>query len=637
MKWLSDEITQDRTPDLRSYLMQELDVEEVDPEVFARYMSEQFLASQDDEWLIEFYQFLVDQKALWRPPRWSDDEGGILRRKPILRLEDGSQVNPFGKDGSPNAYLAVGTETESSLPIVKVRLAENEGVHGFLKGMGIPELDFVAEVIEEILPKYTDDSITVEPEENRVDLKKIERAYRTDSQTSKERLREKLRKTSFILVECTSTEKSVYRVPGQVYFAIDDLRMYFEGDVSFTWVSPDHPRSALFKDLGVRETVRIQRRQGDYQGYVSIENYHGQHKRGLNGFDPGILVDGLECALSAPAAERSRYIWNKIAVPNSDCIRGLVEKSTRQTYEGSTESEQTSARFGELLCTTEWLPDTNNNLRKPCDIALDDLPESFVRDERLADQLGMKKDAIARLAKEAGISTEDIELLRQDPEGFRQWRAERESKERKPEFPERVSVNPERRGEQIGDQVKDALEKEYVNRERTTRVTRGEIEPDIYLKNQYTNQDNQMICQICKKEMPFKKSDGEYYFEAVEALSRAYFPKEHPAQFLALCPECAARYKEFVKRDEAAMGDFYQAIKHSEKLEVLLKLGELERNLKFVETHWIDIKTILKEFSTSDDTVVDRSDAWSEADTQDLTKASLDYASTIYPEDEDLV
>ena len=53
IKWLSDEITQDRTPDLRSYLMQELDVEEVDPEVFARNLSEQFLASQDDEWLIE--------------------------------------------------------------------------------------------------------------------------------------------------------------------------------------------------------------------------------------------------------------------------------------------------------------------------------------------------------------------------------------------------------------------------------------------------------------------------------------------------------------------------------------------------------------------------------------------------------
>ena len=95
IKWLSDEITQDRAPDLRSYLMQELDIEEVDPEVFARNLSEQFLASQDDEWFIRFYEFLSEQNALWRPPRWEYDEGGILRNKPILRLQDGSHVNPF--------------------------------------------------------------------------------------------------------------------------------------------------------------------------------------------------------------------------------------------------------------------------------------------------------------------------------------------------------------------------------------------------------------------------------------------------------------------------------------------------------------------------------------------------------------
>lgn len=637
IKWLSDEITQDRTPDLRTYLTQELDIEEVDPEVFARNLSERFLANQDDEWLTEFYMFLVEQKALWRAPRWSDAEGGILRTKPILRLEDGSQVNPFGNDGSPNAYLAVGRETGTSLPIVKMNLAENEGVLAFLKGMGIPELDFVAVVIEEILPKYIDDAVAVEPEENKGDLKKIERAYNTDSRTSKERLRKKLGETPFILAECPSTGKAVYRVPDQVYFATDDLCTYFKGYVSFACVRLDHPQSALFKGLGVRETVRIQRRERDYQGYVSISDYHGWHERGLDGFDPGIRVDGLESAMYSPTVERSRYVWNKIAVPNSDCIRGIVEKSTRQTYEGSTESEQISARFGELLCTIEWLPDTNNELHKPCEIAVDDLPESFVRDERLANQLGMKKDAVARLAKEVGISTEDIELLRQDPEGFRQWKAERQSTERKPEFPERVSTDREHREEQIGEQVKDAPEKEYVKGERSTRVTRGEIEPDGYLRNQYTNQDDQMICQICKNEMPFRKRDGEYYFEAVEALSRDYFGKEHEAQFLALCPVCAARYKEFIKRDETAMKNLHHALKNTDDLEVRLQLGELETSIRFVGTHRLDMRTILQAQTEFDSTSVDRSDAWSEEDRQDVSNASLNYASTRYPEEEDLV
>ncbi len=637
IKWLSDEITQDRTPDLRSYLMQELNVEEVDPEVFARNLSRRFLASQDDEWLIELYKFLVEQEALWRTPRWENDEGGILRKKPILRLQDGSHVNPFRNDGSPNAYLPIGEDSETSLPIVKVELAQNNVAKDFLQQLGIPVLDIVAEVVEEILPKYEVDSVTVEPGDNKRDLRKIALAYDTDSQKNKERLGKKLRETPFILAECSSTRNPSFRRPDEVYFATEELRTYFEGNDSVAWVCSDHPQSALFKDLGVREKVRIRRRQRDYQGYVSIRDYHGDHERGLDGFDPDIRVDGLECAMRTPTMERSRYIWNKVAVPNSDCIRGIVEESTRRTFEGSTKSERISEPLGKLMCNTEWLPDSRGNFRRPCDLTLDDLPVSFVRDERLADQLGMKKDVVEQLAKEVGISTEDIELLRQDPEGFMQWKAERESIEKEPEFPRGVSTNPVRREKQIKAQVEDASDKTYETRERSTRTTRKEIEPEIYLRNQYTNQDSQLICQICKMEMPFKKRDREYYFEAVEALSTAFFPKEHPAQFLALCPVCAARYKEFVKRDKAAMGNFYQAIKQSDKLEVPLKLGELERNLRFVEPHWIDIKTILREFSTSDDTVVDRSDSWSEQDQRDLTKASLKHAVTRYPEDEDLV
>ena len=51
--------------------------------------------------------------------------------------------------------------------------------------------------------------------------------------------------------------------------------------------------------------------------------------------------------------------------------------------------------------------------------------------------------------------------------------------------------------------------------------------------------------------MPFKKRDGQYYFEAVEALNT--LSQELLPLHLALCPVCAAKYKEFVKRDEAAL------------------------------------------------------------------------------------
>ena len=81
----------------------------------------------------------------------------------------------------------------------------------------------------------------------------------------------------------------------------------------------------------------------------------------------------------------------------------------------------------------------------------------------------------------------------------------------------------------------------------------------------------------------------------MEALSRDYFPKEQEEQFLALCPLCAAMYKEFVKRDEEAMKNLKNALMHADSFAVPLALGELDTSIKFVETHYIDIKTILEQ------------------------------------------
>ena len=71
--------------------------------------------------------------------------------------------------------------------------------------------------------------------------------------------------------------------------------------------------------------------------------------------------------------------------------------------------------------------------------------------------------------------------------------------------------------------------------------------------------------------MPFRKRNGEYYFEAVEAFSIYHFvKKKHEAQFLALCPLCVAMYNEFVKHDEGAMESLKNMLMNSEDAEVSL-------------------------------------------------------------------
>ena len=409
IRWLLDEITQDRAPLLRSYLIEEIDVEEVTPDSFARELNRSFLEKQTDEWFVEFYRYLLAQRGLWQhvrgsriySRRWSPAVRP-LRNKPILRLQDNSHVSPFSYNGSPNAYWAAEPDTETSFPIVKMALSSDREALKFLKELGIPELDIVEEVITNVLPKYTGASVSIDVETNGQDLKKIEQANKTDSQDKKNRLRNLLRKTPFILAQSPVEGGTVYRRPGDVYFASDGLQTYFSGNRSFACISYNHQYSKLLRVLGVSSTIRIHKKKTDWNNHVIVESYHGQHRRGLNGFDPDIRIDGLDHAVSNPNLKKSAFIWNRLAIPNSSCIRGVVEESTRQTYDNSSTSEETS-EFGRLLTNSAWLPDFNGRMYRPQDIALEDLPESFQRDEKLASQLGMKKN-LSTLAEEAGIS-----------------------------------------------------------------------------------------------------------------------------------------------------------------------------------------------------------------------------------------
>ena len=605
IKWVSSEITENRTRDLHSYLINELEIEEVTPDVFGRNLSEQFLSSQSDEWYIKFYKYLSGIRWLWHPPR-RDYIGryseGYLRSEPIIRLQDGTNVEPFRYDGSPKVYLAIDGETETSLPTVKLELSRNEDARNFLIDLGIPEVDVVEDVIENTLSKYANDAIVVDSEENRLDLKKIEQAYETDSLGKKTRLKKALLNTPFILAQNPNSEEQVYRKPHEVYFGSEELYTYFSGYARFAYIPPNHPQSALFEKLGVEETVRIKREERDNHGYVYILSFRGDHSRGLNGFDPYMEVDGLEYAITNPNIKRSAYIWNEIASPNSDCIRGEIESSTRKNYANSKKEESTS-KFGKLLINSPWLPDTNGMMRKPGEITLDDLPQEFKRDENLVVKLGlgMKKDEITRLLEKADISETALARAKQIDNASLEVQQKIDSLLRQEiktpdQFPEKPLKKPERRRNQLIEQYKNANEKEYKPCTRSVRITEATKYVRGWLKSNYTNDEGRMYCQVCNDVMPFKTKEG-YYFEAVEALPRKYFPNEHEAQFLALCPVCAAMYKVFIKNNEDALRELHDSLKNSDEHTVPLQLGELETSMRFVETHFHDIKTILNQLT----------------------------------------
>ena len=198
IKWLAGEITQDRTPDIRTYLLDELHVEEVTPDGFARKITQSFLTRQSDDWFVEFYEYLSGQEALWRSPRWAGDTGGLLRAKPILRLQDNSLKVPFRSDGTtPNAFSPPPEETD--FPIVKRSIANDGKVKDFLKRLGLSEPDVFDDIVRRILPKYTSPDVSsISQNEHAADIKKILRALRADSEAGKRKVMQATRQTPFL-------------------------------------------------------------------------------------------------------------------------------------------------------------------------------------------------------------------------------------------------------------------------------------------------------------------------------------------------------------------------------------------------------------------------------------------------------
>ena len=194
-----------------------------------------------------------------------------------------------------------------------------------------------------------------------------------------------------------------------------------------------------------------------------------------------------------------------------------------------------------------------------------------------------------------GLSNEDMEFLKKHPKEFKKFKNDLTSLKERPKFPTRSVHNQKRRQERISEQLSDASHKHYKKRERSIRTTRATIDPATWLRGQYTNEDDQMVCQICKEEMPFRKRDGKHYFEIKEVLSRGFIMKEHEAQYVALCPICAAKYVEFVKNDVGKMAELKENFLRRVDCIIPIEFGDEHTSIQFVESHFHDLKIIIKE------------------------------------------
>jgi len=410
--WLTGEITRDTAATLRNYLLYELKVTELTPELMLPRLSRAFLEAQPDEWIVRLYEFLAGQPALLRQ--------GKTAALPLVRLEDGSHIMPEA-DGQPQAFLPSTIKTDFHL--VRRAVCSTTRSLEFLRAIGLTEPDPVDDVVRNLLPKYAPETVEVDDAEYAADVRRILNAYETQHRGQRDKLLTALRDVSFVMSVGLGDGQKYISKPCDLYLATERLTALL-ADVPGAMVVDDSyeclrgnavrdlleacgaSRSLIQKSVDSslawdeREALR---RTAGCESMSSQEPIQDHTLRCL----PELLK--LMPSLD-PEARRTRaqLLWD--ALKDVEERRGTGAFSTTYTWYYYHRRQATfDSAFVRVLNTTAWVPDADGELQRPKFVTLESLgwtPHAF-----LASKIIFKKPLIDQLATEAGIEPRVLEIL----------------------------------------------------------------------------------------------------------------------------------------------------------------------------------------------------------------------------------
>ncbi len=409
--WLTEEITQDRSPEVRSYLIQELDIQEFTAESIVPRLDEQFLVHQSDEWIQKLYVFLADRPALQK----------ILSSIPLVRLEDESHTVALAH-GKPQAFLPSTVKTEFAT--VRSSVCNSDEALEFLRSLGLTEPNAVDDIVLNVLPRYEADELSLEEGEYASDIGRILAAFKTDSTSQREKLAQALQEVAFVMsVDCGTGEKFLAK-PRETYVATERLSALFSGVSGVLIVDSEYEclRGESIRDLleacgatrylqpvamapdfdwQERREMRIKAGCNDWSYDVETLDYS------LRGLDE--LLGSISSFDQEVRISKAAFLWQS--------LRDLHERRGGGVFQGTYEwfyyrSRSTSfpAYFIRELNKREWIPLEDRELHRPEVLGFDAL--DWPKDHFLLDRITFKPAAIDNLAQEAGIEPEVLEFLK---------------------------------------------------------------------------------------------------------------------------------------------------------------------------------------------------------------------------------
>mgnify|MGYP002557786624 CR=1 FL=1 len=312
------------------------------------------------------------------------------------------------------------------------------------------------------------------------------------------------------------------------------------------------------------------------------------------------------------------YYWQSEDINQTKAFRRW-----QQTVYNRTESQ-----IVQILRDTAWLPDIDGNYKKPSELSPYSIDKAFHIDsdspflaaiefgkeeserrkqleeeERRRTSEYQKKEFAANVF---GYDVDTLEEMLRKAELYDQLEAEgRIVSEELIEEPTANTKHPEKRTSVAIETTTNASDRTYEQKMRSIRMSKVKSEATTMLRTLYTNNEDKMICQCCGKELPFKKKNGEYYFETVELDNRGgeFFTKETMYPYIACCPNCAAMFNEHIvncSSNENRIADLLNKIESNatikkpngnEVIETIMD-GKIF-NLIFVQKHIVDIRAAL--------------------------------------------
>lgn len=413
LAWLSGDITLDRAPELRDYIMKVLDVDELTPEAIIPRLDGPFLQAQSDAWILDLYEFLNGQPALLRR--------GLLRTVPIVRLGDGTQV-VANLNGEPQAFLPGVAET--GFPTVRRAVCATEEARTFLLSLGLTEPDPVDDVVRNVLGRYRGDEIDVSDADYEADIRRILVAFATDSKVQREKLVAALRESSFVMAVDAGDQSELVSKPGDVYLATERLKSLFAGVPDVPLVDDGYPclRGEDVRDLleacgatrylqpvpvssrfSWQELTEMRKRAGA-ENNTGADRVDDFNLRGLTE-----LFAILAQLAPESAAQKAAVLWE--ALCDFEDRRGAgAFLGTYKWFYFHQRSCVFDASFVQQLNSTAWVPDANGHLQRPEFVVFSSLgwkPNPF-----LLSKVHFKPPAIEALAREAGIEPGLLDLLK---------------------------------------------------------------------------------------------------------------------------------------------------------------------------------------------------------------------------------